>query len=691
MGDLLDLDTSTECEADGERRPGFGECEAGQIEWDPVAERGAAGDQRVRLGEPEARYGDLTRHAEHATATARQLGQAKPLNHAIMTAEHPNQADRNTTADDSPNRTKHATTTAGTPDRTDHAATHAGQRERTGRTEHTIAPTRHVNQANHDTTAGAPPHRAKLTEHATTEAGPPDRTGHAPGTAQRNRAGHTTTNAGLSGQPGRTAAHTGQQDRTGHAEHTTTNAGPPDRTRHATATGTGPLDRTGLAERGAAEAGRLARAGVELVALTFVDNSGISRVKAVPVGRLAEVAAWGVGASNAFDFFLCTDEIATGTYSLGPVGDLRLHPDLDALTVLAALPGWAWAPVWKYDQDGAPHPQDARALAATAADRLAAQGLSARMAFELEWVITDPDGVPIAGPAYGYTRLSAHSGYLRTLVSTLDRQHVAVEQIHPEYAAGQFELSVAATDPVHAADLAVLTRETVRTVSAAHGFRASFTPKFIPGSVGNGGHVHLSLWDGERNLYAGGTGPFGLTDTAASFAAGIFARLPALLAIGAPSVLSYLRLEPHHWAGVFTAWGWENREAPLRLIRGADGQRETAANLEVKCFDLTANPYLVVAALLFAGLSGVTTGATLPAPVDVDPGLLSPDAAADAGVTRLPQSLAEAVAAFEADDVLPAAFGPPLATTLMDIRRAELSALGELAPDDLCTVMRWLH
>nr|WP_233573760.1 glutamine synthetase family protein [Amycolatopsis panacis] len=653
MGDLLDLDGSTECEADGERLPGFGACEAGQIEWDPVAERGAAGDQRVRLGEPEARYGDLTRHAEHATATARQ----------------PELTRHDATAGDPPDRAKRA----------EHATGPAGQLNRTGRTEHTTATAEQLRQAkplNHATRTAEHPDQAdrntaesdspNRTKHAPTTAGPPDRTDHA-------------------------ATDTGQQDRTGHAEHTTTNAGPPDRTRHATATGPGPLDRTGLAERGAAEAGRLARAGVELVALTFVDNSGISRVKAVPAGRLAEVAAWGVGASNAFDFFLCTDEIATGTYSLGPVGDLRLHPDLDALTVLVAQPGWAWAPVWKYDQDGVPHPQDARALAATAADRLAAQGLSARMAFELEWVITDPDGVPIVGPAYGYTRLSAHSGYLRTLVSTLDRQHVAVEQIHPEYAAGQFELSVAATDPVHAADLAVLARETVRTVSAAHGFRASFTPKFIPGGVGNGGHVHLSLWDGERNLYAGGTGPFGLTDTAASFAAGIFARLPALLAIGAPSVLSYLRLEPHHWAGVFTAWGWENREAPLRLIRGADGQRETAANLEVKCFDLTANPYLVVAALLFAGLSGVTTGATLPAPVDVDPGLLGPDAAADAGVTRLPQSLAEAVAAFEADDVLPAAFGPPLATTLMDVRRAELSALGELAPDDLCTVMRWLH
>ncbi|MFD2473897.1 glutamine synthetase [Amycolatopsis silviterrae] len=433
------------------------------------------------------------------------------------------------------------------------------------------------------------------------------------------------------------------------------------------------------------------QAGVDLVALSFVDNSGISRVKAVPVTRLAKVAAWGVGASNSFDFFLGTDSIASGEHSLGPVGDLRLHPDLDALTVLSAQPGWAWAPAWRYDQDGHQHPQDARALAATAVGQLAERGLTARMAFELEWIATDADGIPLSGPAYGYSRLSANHEYLRALVSALDSQGITVEQVHPEYAAGQFELSIAATDPVRAADLAVLTRETVRTVTAAHGLRASFTPKFEPGGVGNGGHVHLSIWDDERNLCAGGTGAFGLTPTAESFGAGIFRRLPALLTVGAPSVVSYLRLEPHHWAGVFTAWGLENREAPLRLIRGAAGQRDTAANLEVKCFDLTANPYLVVAGLLFAGQAGIDADARLPEPVSVDPGALSPDEAAAAGVTRLPQSLSDAIAAFEADDVLPGAFGPQLATTLLDVRRAEVAELGSLTPAELCQAMRWLH
>ena len=84
-------------------------------------------------------------------------------------------------------------------------------------------------------------------------------------------------------------------------------------------------------------------------------------------------------------------------------------------------------------------------------------------------------------------------------------QGVAVEQYHPEYAPGQFELSVAAESPVHAADTSVLVRQTIRSVGQRHGFRTSYSPKVDTAGVGNGGHVHLSLWREGRNLMAGGT------------------------------------------------------------------------------------------------------------------------------------------------------------------------------------------
>jgi glutamine synthetase len=467
---------------------------------------------------------------------------------------------------------------------------------------------------------------------------------------------------------------------------------------HLSITGSamGELDRAARGARAHELSARLSARGVELVAMTWVDNSGITRTKAVPLSRLTTAAAWGVGASYSFDFFLFNDDLVAGEYSRGAVGDLRLHPDLERLTELAAQPGWAWAPADRYDQEGVVHPQDQRSLAKAATRRLAERGYTAKMAFEVEWIVTAetaPDDVTSAvlGPAYGYARLSQHSDYLRALVATLDDQQIAVEQIHPEYAAGQFELSVAASDPVTAADTYVLVRETIRAVSRHHGLRASFTPRFAAEGVGNGGHVHLSIWDGDANVYSGGDRRFGMTGVGESFSAGILRRLAALLAIGAPSVVSYLRLEPHHWAGVYVAWGLENRETPLRLVTGAVGERAKAANLEVKCFDQTANPYLVVSGLLFAGLAGLAEDARLPAPVDVDPGTLDDEERLRLGIARLPTALPEAVAAFEADAVLNESFGAPLATTLMDIRKGEVRAFAGATAEQIAQAMRWVH
>ena len=175
----------------------------------------------------------------------------------------------------------------------------------------------------------------------------------------------------------------------------------------------------------------------------------------------------------------------------------------------------------------------------------------------------------MSGPAYGLARLVDLSDYCRDVIAALRAQDVEVEQFHPEYAAGQLELSVAPESPVHAADTSVLVRTTIRAVGRQHGLRTSFSAKVDAAGVGNGGHVHLSLGREERNLMAGGTGPFGLTDEAAAFSAGILEHLPGLLAIGSPAVASYLRLVPQHWAGAYQCWGLENREAALRMVTGS--------------------------------------------------------------------------------------------------------------------------
>ncbi|MFE7122295.1 glutamine synthetase, partial [Streptomyces sp. NPDC057654] len=138
------------------------------------------------------------------------------------------------------------------------------------------------------------------------------------------------------------------------------------------------------------EAARLTAEGVHVIALTWVDNAGITRVKTVPTARLAAVAQRGVGMSPIFDVYTFDDFITASPHVGGPDGDLRLFPDLDRLTVLAAQPGWAWAPVDRYEQDGAPSAACQRQFARRMADRAAAAGFEVRMGFETEWAVARP-------------------------------------------------------------------------------------------------------------------------------------------------------------------------------------------------------------------------------------------------------------------------------------------------------------
>jgi glutamine synthetase len=430
-----------------------------------------------------------------------------------------------------------------------------------------------------------------------------------------------------------------------------------------------------------------------MVALSWIDNAGIGRAKTIPLARLERAAGWGVGMSPVFDVFLVNDSITTSPHIGGPGGDLRLVPDLGRLTVLAGQPGWAWAPVDRYTQEGRVFAGCQRSFARRMTAEARARDLDIRMAFEIEWALgTEEDGAfrpACSGPAYGMTRVIELSDYGREVVAALERQGLTVEQFHPEYAAGQLEVSVAATDPVAAADDSVLVRQTIRAVSARHGYQASFAPSVVAGSVGNGGHAHLSVWRDGQNLLAGGPGRHGLTADGEAFAGGIFDALPALTAIGSPSVASYLRLVPSHWAGVYHCWGRENREAALRLVTGSAGEQDARANIEIKCFDLAANPYLVAGSLIAAGLAGVASGAELPPEIDGDPAGLSPADITDRGLRRLPQTLAESSDFLERDAALRSAMGEPLAEAFLAVRRGEAETFAGASPDEIVEQTRW--
>ncbi|WP_210588607.1 glutamine synthetase family protein [Streptomyces sp. GESEQ-35] len=453
-----------------------------------------------------------------------------------------------------------------------------------------------------------------------------------------------------------------------------------------------PGGRPGDVERARALSEELSGRGVHGIVLAYVDTAGIGRVKAVPTAKLASAAAWGVGMSPVFDTFLADDSIVSTDVLGSPDGDLRLYPDLDQLVALAGQPGWAWAPVDRITQDGERHPGCSRTfLRRIVADAAGRHGVTFRAAIEIEWAVgrgptADGEFVPaVSGPAYGAVRQVELSDYTADLLAACAAQGVDVEQVHPEYAAGQFEISVGALDPVAAADRSVLVRQTIRAVAQRHGLVVSFAPAVFAQGVGNGGHIHLSAWRDGANLHSGGAGRYGMTAEAESFAAGILAHLPALTAVTAPSPASRLRLQPSQWAGVFTTWGHETREAAVRVVTGTAGLRDQSANLEVKPVDLAANPYLALGCVIAAGLDGATTSAPLPEEITGDPARLGE------AVHRLPTSLAESVEEFRKDEQLRAALGPVLADAVTAVRLGETAAVAGLDDERIAAAYRWKY
>lgn len=149
-----------------------------------------------------------------------------------------------------------------------------------------------------------------------------------------------------------------------------------------------PGGRPGEVERATALSGELSGQGVHGVVLSYVDTAGIGRVKTVPTAKLASATAWGVGMSPVFDTFLADDTIVATDVLGSPDGDLRLYPDLDRLVVLAAQPGWAWAPVDRITQEGEPHPACGRTvLRRTVADAAERYGVTFAAAIEIEWAV----------------------------------------------------------------------------------------------------------------------------------------------------------------------------------------------------------------------------------------------------------------------------------------------------------------
>lgn len=434
--------------------------------------------------------------------------------------------------------------------------------------------------------------------------------------------------------------------------------------------------------------------GEHSLLLNLVDNAGVTRAKLLPATRVDAAVDKGVGLSPVFAYMCVDDHLAPEAGGTASVGDMRLVPATEARRTLSD--GLDWAPVNQLDQSFNPMPACARSAAARQVAAAKAAGFEYKMAFEFEFSLYKeaPDGIleyAHSGPGYGIGPFLQLEPFLRALEHDLATAGIEVEQIHPEYGDGQFEVSVAPADPVRAADNAVLCRVVVARTALAHGYRASFAPITSAEGIGNGAHLHVSAFKDGRNVFSGGDRVCDMTDLGLAMVSGLARTLPDTVGLYAPSVVSNERLQPGMWSGSWVCWGMENREAGVRFIRGTAGHGQSSANCEVKVIDPAANPYLVAAAVIAITQDSLARSYDVLPEVHVDPATLDEDERSRKSIGILPVTLADALDLLEKNSILRSAFGSELLDSFVAVHRHENHKHGIKDLQTRIDLLRWKY
>ena len=426
---------------------------------------------------------------------------------------------------------------------------------------------------------------------------------------------------------------------------------------------------------------------IPLIFAATCDLTGKVRGKAFPADQLDKRRARGVGWTPTNVMITCFDTIGDGPF--GALGDLLLIPDPGAEVRVEFADG----PAEHYmlgdivTLDGAPWAFCTRAILRAALDRLyRVAGVRLIAAFEHEFQLKDKPAVGFQ--AYGREGFELQRALCETLMGALGEVGLHPDSIMKEYGANQYEAVIGPEEGLRAADAAVILRELTRSTARSLGETATFTPIRDVAGVGNGVHVHMSFVDdaGEPVSYDAG-GPGGMSALTSAFAAGVLKYLDAIVALTAPSGISYERLTPHRWSAAFNNLGFRDREASLRVCPVTAKDPASIArqfNIEYRAADAAACPHLALAAIVHAGVQGIEDGLAAPAPTEEDLSLLAPEALEARGFIRLPTTLEAALDRFDASPVARGWFPEGFAAIYRAHKQAEIAYLDGFDTEARC-------
>jgi glutamate---methylamine ligase len=412
---------------------------------------------------------------------------------------------------------------------------------------------------------------------------------------------------------------------------------------------------------------KLARSeGIEYFLISFVDLFGVLRAKLVPAAAIGDMQRDGAGFAG----------FATWLDMTPAHPDMFARPDPESLMRLPWKPevGWLAADLWMDGQAVEASPRVALKRQIEAAAKL---GYRMKSGVECEYFLLNAEGTAVADPrdtqpkpCYDQSALMRHYDVISEICDGMLGLGWGPYQNDHEDANGQFEMNWAYDDCLRTADRHVFFKFMVKTVAERHGLRATFMPKPFSHLTGNGCHAHVSVWDksGRKNLFLDGKGELGLSPLAYRFLGGILHSADALAAVFNPTVNSYKRIDATvtlsgaTWSPNAISYSGNNR---THLVRIPDPGR-----FELRLMDGAANPYLLQAGVLMAGLDGIASERDPGERLDIN---MYTDGHEVRRIRRLPLNLLDAVRLFDESKVVRAGLGEELVGAYVKLKLQEWS------------------